>query len=76
MILANPIPGQEDRNVEFLLNNGLAIKTSKTYPVDEAIYQLVQNDWRINYLDLSMKKVGKPNSTLDLANFIIKLARQ
>jgi processive 1,2-diacylglycerol beta-glucosyltransferase len=43
MALINPIPGQEDRNVEFLLNNGLAMKISSTFPVDEAVYQLLSN---------------------------------
>ena len=32
MILINPIPGQEERNMEFLLNNGLAIMVTETYP--------------------------------------------
>ncbi|MFU0799404.1 MAG: glycosyltransferase [Xylanivirga thermophila] len=73
MILANPIPGQEDRNVEFLLNNGLAIKTSDTYHVDEAVYQLLFNDWRLNILKQSMLKVGRPNSSSDLVNFIESL---
>ncbi|MEG1880062.1 MAG: glycosyltransferase, partial [Oscillospiraceae bacterium] len=41
MLMANPIPGQEDRNVEFLLNMGAAIKISSTYPIDEAVYQLI-----------------------------------
>ena len=40
IIMINPIPGQEDRNAEFLLNNGAAMKITRTFPADEAIYQM------------------------------------
>ena len=76
MILINPIPGQEDRNVEFLLNNGLAIKIRETYPIDEAIYQLMNNDWRRYHLQAMVQKVGRPNATRDLGELIIKMANQ
>ena len=73
MILINPIPGQEDRNVEFLLNNGLAIKISETYPIDEAIYQLMNNNWRRFHLQEMVRRVGKPNATRDLGKLIIEM---
>jgi len=76
MILINPIPGQEDRNVEFLLNNGLAIKVSHTYPIDEAIYQLMNNDWRRSHLQDMARKMGRPNATRDLGELIIAMADQ
>lgn len=76
MILINPIPGQEDRNVEFLLNNGLAVKISETYPIDEAIYQLMNNDWRRSQLQAMIQKVGRPNATRDLGELILAMANQ
>ncbi|MBQ4159360.1 MAG: glycosyltransferase [Clostridia bacterium] len=69
-ILLNPIPGQEDRNVEFLLNNGLAILVSKTFPIDEAVYQLLQHSWRLDILSIAAKNMGKPNAVSDLYNHI------
>ncbi|MGE4284224.1 MAG: glycosyltransferase [Clostridia bacterium] len=76
MILINPIPGQEERNVEFLLNNGLAIKTSATFPIDEAVFQLLMNDWRLNDLATMIRHIGKPNAAKDLGDFIIELSSQ
>lgn len=73
MILVNPIPGQEDRNVEFLVNNGMGIKVSKTYPIDEAIFQLLQNPVRITSLKEMMKTLGKPNATENLTALIKSL---
>lgn len=69
-ILMNPIPGQEDRNTEFLLNNGLAIRASKTFPIDEAVYQLLVHNWRLDLLSLASKNMGKPNAVVDLYNHI------
>lgn len=73
MIMNNPVPGQEDRNVEFLLNAGAAMKVSKTFPIDDAIYNLFINKERRKNLDGSIKSLQKPNSTMDLVNFIIDL---
>ena len=72
-ILINPIPGQEDRNVEFLLNNGLALRISPTFPIDEALFQLLSSNYRSNSIREAMKYLGKPNAVEDLVNFIIKL---
>jgi len=73
MIMINPIPGQEDRNVEFLLNNGAALKVSKTFTVDDAVYQLFSNTMRFNTLKETVAYLGKPNSTNDFVNFIMKI---
>lgn len=73
MLMANPIPGQEDRNVEFLLNAGAAIKISETYPIDEAVYQLFYSDQRRLLLDQTVTMLGKPNATKDLAEFVLSI---
>jgi len=74
VIMINPIPGQEDRNVEFLLNNGAAIKISSTFPTDEAIYHLFSGEGREESLKTAARKLGKPNSSKDFGDFIIKFA--
>ena len=71
MIMINPIPGQEERNVEFLLNNGAALRVSKTFSVDDAVYQLFSNTERLKTLKETVSFLGKPNSTADLVKFIL-----
>ena len=71
MLLVNPIPGQEDRNVEYLLNNGLAMKVSDRFPVDETVYQLLCDGWRRKHLEQMMKEAGKPNSSSDFVKLIL-----
>lgn len=69
-ILLDPIPGHEDRNVEFLLNNGLAIKVSDTFPIDEAMYQLVLHKWHLEMLGAAARFMGKPNAAKDICDFV------
>ncbi len=70
-ILVNPIPGQEDRNMEFLVNSGAGIMITKTFPMEEALYQLMNHPWRREVMRESVIHLGKPNSTRDLCEFIM-----
>jgi len=72
MIMNNPVPGQEDRNVEFLLNAGAAMKISRTFQVDDAINQMFLSD-RKEILSRAIESISKPYATRDLAEFIMSL---
>lgn len=69
MITMNPLPGQEDRNLNFLVNNGAAIMVNDTYPISEAINQMFACPWRVAMMEESVRHLGKPNATADLYNF-------
>lgn len=71
VILMNPIPGHEDRNQEFLVNNGLAMAVSKTCSLDEAVYQFLKNRWRRENLREGIRYVSSPNPTKALCDFIV-----
>lgn len=73
IVMVNPIPGQEERNVEFMLNNGLAINATKTFPVDEAVYQLFMYPEKLDNMIANIRLVSKPNATKDLSDFIMRL---
>lgn len=71
-IILNPIPGQEERNMEFLVNNGLAVMVTDTFSLDEALYELLLYPWRLDTLKACVSKIGKPDATLKLCEFIEK----
>jgi len=71
-VLIDPIPGQEDRNAEFLVNNGIAVKTSPSFPIDEAIFQLFHDKERISSMEQRVRAFGKPNAAHDLCEFIVE----
>ena len=72
MIIANPIPGHEERNCEFLLNVGAAIKSSVTFKTDEALSMLLLGENRINTMLSSIDSVRKPDAAKNLIDFFEK----
>ena len=70
MIIVNPIPGQEDRNTEFFLNNGVAMYVTETCPMDEVIYQFFYFKEKIANMKRNISLIGKPNSTKNLCDFL------
>lgn len=71
MILVNPIPGHEERNVEFLMNNGMACLVTKTFPVDEAVYHLFRSPHRLRTVRETMSAIAHPDATERLCDFIL-----
>ncbi len=76
IILANPIPGQEERNQEFMENNGAAISVDDEFTVDKAVYQLIHNPNIKETLTGNVSRLSKPHSTQDLAGLINKIIKK
>lgn len=72
MILVNPIPGQEERNVDFLLNSGAAMATSDTNTLDNVLYELMSAPEKLELMRRSAELIGKPHSTRDICEFIVR----
>jgi len=71
IIIVNPIPGQEERNAEFLLNNGVAMKVTKTCPLDDVIFQFFFFPEKIENMKKNISLLRRPNSTRDICEFIV-----
>ena len=76
MIIVNPIPGQEDRNTEFLVNNGAAMAVSSTSPIDEVMYQLFANPRKLEIMKEAIALIAKPNSTRDICEFAKRICTE
>ncbi|HVI42623.1 MAG TPA: glycosyltransferase [Anaerovoracaceae bacterium] len=72
MIMVNPIPGHEMRNAEFMLNNGLALYSTKSFPLDEAVFSLFQHPERISLLRATIEIYARQDSAYNLCEFLIK----
>ena len=75
MLIINPIPGQEERNAEFLLNTGCAMRVTKTFPLEEAAYFLLHSKERAAQMKQSIAAIKKPNATQELCDFTIDLIK-
>ena len=72
IILMNPIPGQEDRNMEFLVNSGAAVMVTDTFALDEAVQCVLGYDWRRAMLRECAREIGRPDSAKTLGDFVCK----
>ncbi len=70
MIIVDPVPGQEDRNTEFLTNNGVAMAVTSTSPLDDVVYQMLANPKRVEVMRQAIALIAKPNSTKDICEFV------
>ncbi len=73
MILVNPIPGQEERNVQYLLNNGVAMAISDTNTLDSIIYELFGIPEKLEIMKKSIELIRKPEATKTLCEFIMNI---
>lgn len=69
MIIMNPIPGQEDKNLMFLINNGAVAAVNETYTMTDVIHQLFGFPERLEELKVCAERLGKPKSTQALYEF-------
>ncbi len=69
IIIANPIPGHEERNCEFLLNSGVALKATETCKIDEVISMIIDDEERLENLKDNIRKIKKPDAAKKLVEF-------
>lgn len=74
MIIVNPIPGQETRNMEFLLNNGTAVAVNKMCTVEELVCRLFENENRMAAMRACIQDLRRPDSTKNVCDFVMGLA--
>lgn len=74
-IIMHAIRGHEDRNTDFLVNNGAAVMVTDTFQLEEALYEMLKSPVRMELMQKSVEYLGKPESTKDICDFIMKLAR-
>ena len=73
MAIVNPIPGQESRNSDFLLENGAAIKINHVATLTFRLTELLNNQERLGRLRANAKRLGRPGAALDVAREVVRM---
>ena len=73
MAIVNPIPGQESRNSDYLLENGAAIKINNVATMPHKLSALFADDAAVARLKANAKTLGHPRAAFDVASIAIKL---
>jgi processive 1,2-diacylglycerol beta-glucosyltransferase len=67
MVIVNPIPGQESRNSDFLLENAAAIKINNVATLPYKLGQLLADPARLALLKSNARRLGKPQAAFAVA---------
>jgi processive 1,2-diacylglycerol beta-glucosyltransferase len=71
MAIVNPIPGQESRNSDYLLENGAAIKINSAAVLPHKLNQLLSNDGDLAALRAAAKTIGHPAAAYEVAKAVL-----
>jgi processive 1,2-diacylglycerol beta-glucosyltransferase len=71
MIIVNPIPGQESKNAQFLVEIGAAQQVDDIALVGAKIDELLSNPAKIKQMKQAAASHGYPHAALDLARLIL-----
>jgi processive 1,2-diacylglycerol beta-glucosyltransferase len=76
MVVVNPIPGQESRNSDFLLENGAAIKVNNIATLAHKVTALVRDRDRLAQLKANARRLGRPRAAFDVVTRSLALLDQ
>ena len=71
MVIIDPIPGQEERNSQFLVNQGVAMRVEDKHHIAHAIESLLNNPKQLAAMKQAALKNGKPMAAQDIARLIL-----
>ena len=72
IVIINPIPGQEEENAEFLVENETAIWIKKEDNIARALKNLYRNPDIFEKMSENTKKLAKPNSTQEICEILLE----
>jgi processive 1,2-diacylglycerol beta-glucosyltransferase len=67
MVIVNPIPGQESRNSDYLLESGAAIKANNLATLAYKVSSLLGDEDRMGRLKANVARIARPQAAYDVA---------
>ena len=75
LVIVNPIPGQEERNSDHLLEEGVAIRCNNLPVLAEKIDRLLDDGKRLTAMRANVKRMARPNAARDIVEKLLELQR-
>lgn len=70
MVVISPIPGQEERNCDYLLEQGVAVKACDPAMLEYKLLAFLQNPERLQLMREKMKLLGRANAAVRVVDII------
>jgi len=75
MAVIDPIPGQEERNADYLLENGAAVKAASAAALTGKVEDVLSGPERLREMRARAKRLGRPRAAFAVARQALELAR-
>jgi processive 1,2-diacylglycerol beta-glucosyltransferase len=70
MLLVSPIPGQEERNADYLLESGAAVKAVDPATLEFKFGRLLGDPQRLRAMGEAARRIGRPNAAAEVLALI------
>jgi processive 1,2-diacylglycerol beta-glucosyltransferase len=74
LVIVNPIPGQEERNSDHLLEEGVAIRCNNLPVLAYKIDRLLDDPARLSAMRANVRRLARPRAAYDIVNKLLTLA--
>jgi processive 1,2-diacylglycerol beta-glucosyltransferase len=75
-VIVNPIPGQEERNSDHLLEQGVAIRCNNLPTLAFKIDRLLDDPIRFANMQSQAKAMARPNAAFDIVKKLVENANE
>ena len=75
MAIVNPIPGQESRNSDYLLEHGAAVKINNLATLPMKLGALLSDPEKLDALKANARRVARPRAAFDVARIALEWPR-
>jgi processive 1,2-diacylglycerol beta-glucosyltransferase len=75
MVIVNPIPGQESRNSDYLLESGAAIKVNNVATLSHKVTALLSEPGRLEQLRHNVRRIARPRAAFDVVEKSLELVQ-
>ena len=75
MVVVKPIPGQEERNADYLLEAGAAVRAHSIAELKFKVHALLGDPQRLDAMRTAAKGAARPRAAQDIADEVVKGGR-
>jgi processive 1,2-diacylglycerol beta-glucosyltransferase len=75
LVIVNPIPGQEERNSDHFLEQGVAIRCNNLPVLAYKIDQLLDDSKRLASMRTNVKRFARPNAAVEIVKRLLELQK-
>jgi len=72
MVIVDPIPGQEQRNCDYLLEEGAAVRLHDTEDAAYCLRSLLSNEGKLAAMRANVTRIARPNAARDIVQVVVR----